>query len=130
MYILTYIYTHIYIYMYIYMYMYTYSSCNVTPHGLYCGAERVCCSILPCVAVCCSVLQYVAVRCSVLQRVAVCCSVLQCLTINALRVIFLAPPLSFADSLSLSVSLSVLALSLFARAPLRACLSFSFFLSV
>ena len=39
--------------------------------------ERMCCSVLKCVAVCCSVLQCVAVCCSVLQCVAVCCSVLQ-----------------------------------------------------
>ena len=37
----------------------------------------VCCSLLQCVAVCCSVLQWVAVGCSGLQWVAVCCSVLQ-----------------------------------------------------
>jgi len=43
--------------------------------------QRVCCSVLQCVAVCCSVLQCGAVCCSVLQYVAVCCSVLQCVAV-------------------------------------------------
>ena len=43
--------------------------------------QRVCCSVLQCIAVCCSELQWVAVSCSVLQCVAVCCSVLQCVAV-------------------------------------------------
>jgi len=43
--------------------------------------EKVCCSVLQCVAVCCSVLQCAAVYCSVLQCVAVCFSVLQCVAV-------------------------------------------------
>ena len=39
--------------------------------------QRVCCSVLQCVAVCCSVLQCVAVRCSALQGAAVRRRVLQ-----------------------------------------------------
>jgi len=42
------------------------------------GYDKVCCSVLQCVAVC---LQCVAVWCSVLQCVAVCCSVLQCVAV-------------------------------------------------
>jgi len=43
--------------------------------------EKLCCSVLQCVAVYCSVLQCVAVCCSVLQRVAACCNVLQCVAL-------------------------------------------------
>ena len=42
------------------------------------NAEKVCRSVLQCVAVCCSVLQCVAVWYGLLQCVMVCCSVLQC----------------------------------------------------
>ena len=50
------------------------------------GKNKVCCSVLQCVAECCSVLQFVGFCIfmdkkkprSVLQCVAVCCSVLQC----------------------------------------------------
>ena len=49
---------------------------RMTGHILVRVFERVCCSVLQCVAVCCSMLQCGAVWCSVVQCVAVCCSVL------------------------------------------------------
>jgi len=48
--------------------------------------NRMCCSVLQCVAVCCSVLQCVAVRCSALQCVAVRCSVRMTCKIDVLTV--------------------------------------------